>query len=167
MATKKGIAITIIILAAIAAGSSVIWILPHKSENAITVSGFGNELESVSERHAVIMETMDSNLKSLLNKTIAPDDFITMAQTSSTQTSSLISEILGYNPPSQWARSYINYDEALKKYNDYLAESIALATKMKSGISPSDLSGEISKIGALENETKAFILKSNETRPQV
>jgi len=141
------------------------WILPHQAEHTATVSGYGNEIESIRERHLVIMETMQSNLQGLLNKTISPDDFVTMAQTSSSQTSSLISELLGYNPPAAWSRSYLNYDDALKKYNDYLAESVGLANMVKGGTTASDLSVELSKMSNLLNETESYILKSNETRP--
>lgn len=165
MATKKGIIITAIILGAIAAGSSVTWILPQNRGSSIVVSDYGNELEGVKEKHALIMTSMDSNLKSMLNKTLSPDDFTSMAQTSSAQTTSLISELIESNPPTEWKVSYLNYAEALKKYNDYLTESIALASKIKSGISASDMSDETSKIGSLMNDTYSFIAKSNETKP--
>jgi hypothetical protein len=165
MATKKGIIITVIILGAIAAGSSVTWLLPQNRGSAVVVSDYGNELESVKERHALIMTEMNSNLKSMLNNTLSPDDFTNMAQTSSAQTTSLISEIIESNPPTEWRESYLDYAEALKKYNDYLTESISLATKMKNEISTSDKSDETSKLDSLMNDTNSFIAKSNETKP--
>ncbi|MDE1815764.1 MAG: hypothetical protein KGI11_04320 [Thaumarchaeota archaeon] len=165
MATKKGIIVTVIILGAIAAGSSVTWLLPQNRGSSIVVSDYGNELEGVKEKHALIMTEMSSNLKSMLNKTLSPDDYTTMAQTSSAQTTSLISELIESNPPTEWKLSYLNYAEALKKYNDYLTESIALASKMKSGISDNDMSDETSKLDSLMNDTSSFIAKSNETKP--
>jgi hypothetical protein len=165
MATKKGIIITVIILGAIAAGSSVTWLLPQNRGSSIVVSDYENELESVKERHALIISEMDSNLKSMLNNTLSPDDFTNMAQTSSSQTTSLLSEIIESNPPTEWKASYLNYAEALKKYNDYLTESISLASKMKSGISTSDMSDETAKLDSLMNDTNSFIVKSNETKP--
>ncbi len=165
MATKKGIIITVIMLGAIAAGSFVIWLLPQNKDSSFVVSDFRNEINGVKERHALIMTEMDSNLKSMLNNTLSPDDFTTMAQTSSTQTTSLISEIIESNPPTEWRESYLNYAEALKKYNDYLTETMALATKVKNGISSSDLSNEMSKLSSLMNDTNSFITKSDETRP--
>src|SRR5574337_424240 len=98
MATRKGIIITIIILGAIAAGSSITWILPQNRGSSIVISDYGNEIDGVKERHMLIMSTMDSNLKNMLNNTLSPDDFIAMAQTSSSQTTSLISEIIESNP---------------------------------------------------------------------
>ncbi len=165
MATKKGIIVTIIILVAIAAGSSVLWILPQNGGTSIVVSDYGNEIESVKERHTMIMSEMDANLKSMLNNTLSPDDFVAVAQTSSSQVTSLISEMIESNPPAEWKASYLNYDEALKKYNDYLAETILLANKVKGGISPSEMSDEMSKLDLLKNETDSFIAKSNAVKP--
>jgi len=165
MATKKGIVITIIVVGAITAASSVIWILPQNRGPTFVVSDYGNEIESVKERHALIMSTMDSDLTGLLNNTIVPDDFISRAQTSSSQTTSLITELIESNPPPEWRESYLNYDEALKKYNDYLIETIALANEIKTNASSSDLSDETSKIDSLRNDTDSFIAKSNETSP--
>ncbi len=165
MATKKGIIITIIVLGAITVASSVIWILPQNRGMTFVVSNYGNEIESVKERHLAIMTDMDSDLTGLLNNTITPNDFIARAQVSSSQTTSLITEIIESNPPPEWKESYLNYDEALKKYNDYLAETIALANKIKDNASHSDLSDDISKINSLRNDTNSFIVKSNETSP--
>lgn len=165
MPTKKGIIITIIVLGAITAASSVIWILPQNRGPTFVVSDYGNEIESVKERHLLIMTEMDSDLSGLMNKTIMPDDFIARAQTSSSQTTSLITEIIEANAPTQWSESYLNYDEALKKYNDYLTETIALANKIKDNASSNDLSDEMSKIESLRNDTNSFIAKSNETSP--
>ena len=165
MATKKGIIITVIILGAIAVGSSITWILPQNRGSAIMVSNYGDELESVKERHTLIMATMTSNLNGMLNNTVSPDDFTNMAQTSSSQTTSLISELIETNAPTEWSMSYLNYVEALKKYNDYLTESISLASKVKSGISQNDMSDEMSKLNSLMNETNSLIAQSNETKP--
>ncbi len=165
MATKKGIVITVIILGAISAASFVVWVVPQNRGPSIVVSDYGNELDSIRERHGLIVNQMGSNLNSLLNHALSPDDFINMTQTSSSQVTSLISEMIESNPPAEWRESYMNYDEALKKYNDYLTETVSLANKMKSGISQSDLNQEISTLSSLKNESDSFIVKSNETRP--
>lgn len=164
MATKKGIVITTVILGAIAAASFTVWVFPQNSSTFV-VSDYGNELNSVRERHGLINTEMESNLKNLLNQTLSPNDFINMTQTSSIQVTSLITELIESNPPVEWRESYLNYDEALKKYNDYLTETVSLAIKIKHGILPNDLNEELSKLDSLKNESNSFIVKSNETRP--
>lgn len=165
MATRKGIIITIIILVAIAGGSSIMWIIPQHRGSTVAVTDFGKEIQSVNDRHALIMTAMNSNLKSMLNNTLSPDDFVASAQASSSQVTSLTSELIEADPPAQWRSSYLNYDEALKKYNDYLTETIALANKVKDGASQSDISDETSKLSSLMNETDSFIARSNEAKP--
>lgn len=165
MATKKGIVITATILGVIAAASFVVWMIPQNRGSSFVVSDFRNELDSVSQRHSLIATEIGSDLKGLLDKTELPDDFIAKAQASSSQVTSLITELIESNPPSDWKESYLNYDESLKKYNDYLTETISLANKLKGDISSSDLNDEISKIDSLKKESDSFIIKSNETRP--
>jgi hypothetical protein len=165
MATKKGIIITAIILGTISAASFMVWFFPQNRGPGIVVSDYSNELDSVRERHGLITTEMDSNLESLLNQTLSPDDFINMTQTSSTQVTSLITELIESNPPVEWRESYLNYDEALKKYNDYLTEAISLANEMKISTSPNNLNQELSTLASLKNESNSFIVKSNETRP--
>jgi len=165
MTTRKGIVVTAIILVAISAASFVIWIVPQNRGSSFVVSDYKSELESVRERQTLIATEMESGLKELLDKTLPPDDFVTRAQTSSAQVTSLITELIESNPPVEWRESYLNYDESLKKYNEYLTESISLAKKMKGGISLVDLNEEISKIDSLKKESNSLVRKSNETRP--
>ena len=143
----------------------MVWFFPQNRGPGIVVSDYGNELDSVRERHGLITAEMESNLKSLLNQTLSPDDFINMTQTSSNQVTTLITELIESNPPVEWRESYLNYDEALKKYNDYLTETASVANKMKSGSSPNDMNEELSTLASLKNESDSFIIKSNETRP--
>jgi predicted RNA-binding protein with EMAP domain len=165
MVTRKGIIITAIILGGISAASFIVWVLPQNRSSTFIVSDYGNELDSIRERHGLIATQMESNLQNLLNQTLSPYDFTNMTQTSSIQVTSLITELIESNPPAQWRESYLNYNEALKKYNEYLTETVSLANKMKNGISSNDLNDEISKLDSLKNESNSFIVKSNETRP--
>ena len=148
MASKKGIVITAVILAAIAGASFAVWFLPQNHGSAVMVSDYKSELDSVKERHSLIIEDMESNLKGLLDKSTSPDNFTALAQISSSQTTSLVSEMVESNPPAEWKLSYGAYFESLKKYNDYLAETISLANKIKEGASAADINDEITKMNA-------------------
>ena len=165
MATKKGIIITAVILAVISGASFVVWFLPQNHGSSIMVSDYKSELDSVKERHSLISADMESNLHGLLDKSVSPDNFTNQAQVSSSQVTSLITEMVESNPPAEWKQSYGAYYESLKKYNDYLAETISLANKIKGGSPSSDISDETSKIDSLKKESDALALESNQTRP--
>ena len=165
MASKKGIIITAIMLIAISGASFVVWILPQNNSSSVVVSDYKNELNSVKERHSLITTTIESNLKALSDKTMSPDEFINQTQISSSQVTSMISELVESNAPSEWQQSYGAYFESLKEYNDYLSETISLANKIKNGISTNDLNDEMSKLDALRKESDALATKSDQTRP--
>jgi hypothetical protein len=166
MVSKKGIIITVAILVAISGASFVVWVLPQNhGGSSIIISDYKSELDSVKERQSLISSTIESNLKALSEKSMTPDEFINQTQVSSSQVTSLISELIETNAPTEWKQSYGAYFESLKKYNDYLSETISLANKMKSGISPSDLNDEMSKLDALKNESDTLATKSDQTRP--
>ena len=117
MATKKGIIITIAILAVISGASFVIWFLPQNHGSSVVVSDYKGELDSIKERQSLIATEINSSLKGLSDKSISPDEFINKTQVSSSQVTSLISELIESNAPTQWQQSYGVYFESLKKYN--------------------------------------------------
>src|SRR5574338_355784 len=102
MATKKGIIITVAILAAISGASFVVWILPQNHGPSIVVLDYKNELDSIKERHLLISTTIESNLKGLIDKSMSPNEFINQTQVSSSQVTSLISETIESNAPTEW-----------------------------------------------------------------
>jgi hypothetical protein len=165
MATRKGIIITGIILAVIGGASFVVWFLPQNHGSSFVVSDYKSELDSVKEKHSLIISNMESNLKELSDKTMPPDNFTSQAQISSSQVSLLISELIESNPPAEWKQSYGAYYESLKKYNDYLAESVSLASKIKGGSPTNEITDEMIKMDSLKQESDTLASKSNQTRP--
>ena len=165
VATKKGIILTAIILSIITAASFSIWLVPRHENSSFVISDYHSELDSIKERHGVIIKEIDEDWKNLLAGSLSPDDFITRAQTSSLQINSLLSEIIESRSPQEWRESYLNYGEALKKYYDYLTETIVIANKMKGGVSIDDLKDELQKLGTMKKESESFTIKANEIKP--
>jgi len=165
VATKKGIILTAIILSIITAASFSIWLIPQHENSSFVISDYRSELDSIKERHGVIIKEIDEDWKNLLAGSLSPDDFITRAQTSSLQINSLLSEIIESRSPQEWRESYLNYGEALKKYYDYLTETIVIANKMKGGVSIDDLKDELQKLGTMKKESESFTIKASEIKP--
>ena len=147
------------------AASFSIWLIPQYENSGPFISDYRSELKSISERHALIINGTNDELNNMLNGSLSPDDFITRAQTSSSQVDSLLSEIIESRAPQEWRESYLNYGEALKKYNDYLTETIVIANKVKNNVSINDLQGELQKLDGLKKESESFVIKSNKTKP--
>ena len=86
MASKKGIAVTAIILAAITGASFLLWIvpeerLPKESETTFVVTDYGNYLDGVKNIHEVLQESIDIEYKNLLNGEITAEDYFTITET--------------------------------------------------------------------------------------
>ena len=54
MASKKGIAVTVIILVAITAASFLFWVIPQENPSTLVVSDYENYLDGVKKIHEVL-----------------------------------------------------------------------------------------------------------------
>ncbi len=165
MVKKRGIAITAAILGAITAASFSIWLIPQSDDSGFVVSDFRSHLESIKERHGVVAEEIENDLRSMLAGTTSPDDFILKAEASTSQINSLIIEIAKSEAPQEWHESFLNYGESLKSYNSYLREVIVMANKMKGDISDKELQESLEMLEGIKKESESFARKSDETKP--
>jgi hypothetical protein len=162
MASKKGVIITGIILAAITAASFLFWIIPQENPSTLVVSDYENYLNGVKKIHQVLREDIETEFQDLLNGKTTPDDYIKMADTTSSQVTVQISEFVTSKPSEKWQESYINYMEALKKFNSYIIETKVAASMLKEGQNNTEI---IQKIELLKLESQELINKSDKARP--
>lgn len=162
MASKKGIAVTVIILVAITAASFLFWIIPQENPATLVVSDYENYLDGVKKIHEVLQESIETEFQNLLNEKTSPDEYITITEVTSTQVTAQISEFITSKPPEEWQDSYISYMEALKKFNEYIVETKVAANMLKEGQIDTEI---IQKIESLRSESQELINKSNELRP--
>ncbi len=76
MASKKGIVITVIILAIITGASFLSWIVPQDNETTFVISDYGNYLDGVIKIHEVLQESIDIEYQNLHNVNIYPEVYI-------------------------------------------------------------------------------------------
>ena len=164
MAKKRGIIVTIVILAAITGVSFSIWLIPQKEDSSFVVSDFKAHLESIQTKQKVIADEIETDLQEMLAGTVSPDNFIMRAKASTSQINALIIELIESEAPQEWHESYLNYGESLKSYNNYLRETMVLANKIKEGNS-SDIKENLERLDVLKKESEAFALKVDETKP--
>ena len=96
MASKKGIIITAIILAAITGASFMIWQIPTELSMTVVVSDFESHIVGIDERFKIISNALDESFTEMINGEITPDEYISIAEISSTQINSQI--IVEQNP---------------------------------------------------------------------
>jgi len=165
MASKKGISLTIGVLAAITMASFVIWFLPQNSEITFVVSDFESHLDGVKNVHGVISEAVDTEFQNLLDGSISPKGYIEQAEISSIQINSQIIQLVESKATEEWHESYISYIEALKQYNTYVRETIVAATMIEEGVESAEIEEFITKINQFKENSESHIFKSDNSRP--
>ena len=164
MASQKGIIITIIILAAITAGSFLFWMVPQENQMTIVVSDHENYLDGAKEIHSVMDQTISEEFQNLIDGSILPDEYIRTSDVISSQVTMQISEFVTSKPPTEWQESYINYMESLQNFNSYVTETKVYANFLKEG-KIDKLDETLAKIQSLKSESERLANASDDSRP--
>ena len=166
MATKKGIAITGIILASITAASFLVWLIPQNIETKIVISDFETHLDNVKDVHSALNDEINEEFQNMLDKKITHEEYINLAEISSSQVNSQIIQLVESKAPEEWHDSYLNYLESLKIFNSEIRETIIIATMVGEDKQQSnEFRDIIKKIDSMKKDSKSFIEASDQTRP--
>ncbi len=165
MASKKGIMVTVIILAAITGASFLFWIMPEETESTFVVSDYESYLDGVKNIHEVLQESIDVEFQNLIDEKITPDEYIAITEITTTQVTAKISEFVTSKPSEPWQESYISYMDALKKFNSYIVETKVYANMIKEGNDQKDMKEIFQKMETLKEESKQMVKNSYNLRP--
>ena len=165
MASKKGIAITAIILAAITGASFLLWIVPQDVETTFVVTDYENYLDGVKNIHEVLEESIEIEYENLRTGKISPQDYISVTEVTSSQVTTQISEFVTSKPSKEWQTSYINYMDALKSFNSYIIETKVLAKMIENESTEDEMKETLEKIDMLKSESIEFVKISDQSRP--
>ena len=165
MASKKGIAITAIILAAITGASFLLWVIPQENDTTFIVTDYQGYLDGVKNIHEVLQESIDIEYQNLRDGKSTPKDYIAITEVTSSQVTTQISEFITSKPSEQWQESYISYMNGMKKFNEYILETKVLANQIENGNIDKEILQTLKKIESIKVESIEYIKKSNELRP--
>jgi len=165
MASKKGIVVTSIILAAITGASFLLWVIPQDVETTFVVSDYENYLDGVKNIHEVLQESIELEYENLQSGKISPQEYIAVTEVTSSQVTAQISEFVTSKPSEEWQASYINYMDALKSFNSYIIETKVLANMIENENTEEEMSETLEKINSLKMESIEFVKMSDQSRP--
>ena len=165
MASKKGITITVIILALITAASFLLWVVPQENNSTFIVTDYEGYLDGVKNIHEVLQESIDIEYSNLQDGKISPSEYIIITEVTSSQVTTQISEFVTSKPSEKWQESYISYMNGMKKFNEYIIETKVLANQIENGSVDSKILETVNKIESIKLESIEYVNKSNELRP--
>ena len=165
MASKKGLIVTITILAGITGASFLLWVIPQDYEATFVVSDYKGYLDGVQNIHEVLEESMNMEYQNLRTGKITPQEYIAITEVTSTQVTAQISEFVTSKPPEEWQTSYINYMDAMKKFNSYILEMKILANLIENESTEDEMKETLEKIESLKMESAELVKASQQSRP--
>ena len=165
MASKKGIGVTVAILVGVVAASFLVYLIPEDTTMKITVSDFGEHLDITKERALMESSSIDESFKKLIENDVNQDEYIRIAEVSSSQILTLIIELKDSGATQEWTESYVNYIGALKKLNEMITETIVVANLMDNDDNSNSINEIIDKIHQLKTESLDLTKKSDAARP--
>jgi len=165
MASRKGIGVTVAILVGVVAASFLVYLIPEDTTMKITVSDFGEHLDITKERALMESSSIDESFKKLMENDMNRDEYIRIAEVSSSQILSLIIELKDSGATQEWTESYVNYIGALKKLNEMITETIVVASLMDKDDNSDYINEIIDKIHQLETESLDLTKRSDAARP--
>ena len=165
MGSRKGIGVTIAILVGVVAASFLVYLIPEDTTMKITVSDFGEHLDITKERALMESSSIDESFKKLIENDMNQDEYIRIAEVSSSQILTLIIELKDSGATQEWTESYVNYIGALKKLNEMITETIVVANLMDSDDNSNSINEIIDKIHQLKTESLDLTKKSDAARP--
>ena len=165
MASRKGIAVTVAILVGVVAASFLVYLLPEDTTMKISVSDFEKHLDITKERASMEVMGIDDSFKKLMNDEMNPDEYISIAEVTSSQLNSLIIELTNSGATQEWTESYVNYIGALKKLNGKITETVVVANLITDNSNSDSINEILAKIHQLETESFDLTEKSDMARP--
>ena len=165
MASKKGIVVTIAVLVGVIVASFLVYLIPEDTTMKIVVSDFKKHLDITKEKALMEVTSIDESFEKLMEEKMSPNEYIKIAEVSSSQINSLIIELTSSGATQEWTESYVNYIGALKKLNEKITETIVVANLMSSDNNSNSINKIIAKIHQLETESQDLIKKSDNARP--
>ena len=165
MASRKGIGVTIAILVGVVAASFLVYLIPEDTTMKITVSNFGEHLDITKERALMESSSIDESFKKLMENDMNQDEYIRIAEVSSSQILTLIIELKDSGATQEWTESYVNYIGALKKLNEMITETVVVANLMDNEDNSNSINEIIDKIHQLKTESLDLTKKSDAARP--
>ena len=166
MGSKKGVVITVVVLVAITIGSFMVWFdNPSNTEMTIVVTDFENHDTGIYERHNIVSNAVQESFSEFMNEEISLDEYIRIAETSSSQNNALLMELAYSDAPQEWQETYINRIASLKSFEAHIIETMVLANLINSDGEQEKITEVMNNIEKLKEESIQYAEIANSSKP--
>jgi hypothetical protein len=145
----------------------MVWIdNPTNTEMTLVVTDFENHQEGISERHKIISNAIEESFSELMNEKISAEEYIKIAEVSSSQNNALLMELVYSDAPEEWQESYINRITSLKSFEVYIIETMVMAEFLLSDDGDFQQKDDLlDKIEKFKEESIQYAQMANSAKP--
>ena len=167
MGSKRGVVITVVILVAITIASFSVWIGNNttNTEMTIVVTDFENHDEGITERHKIISSAIEESFLELVEGKISPEEYIKIAEVSSSQNNALLMELAYSDAPEEWQETYVNRILSLKAFGEYIRETMVMIHLIESEGEEVKRIEILNNIEKLKDETIQYAQMADSSKP--
>ena len=166
MGSKKGVVITVVVLVAITIASFMVWFdNPSNTEMTIVVTDFENHDAGIYERHKIVSNAVEESFSEFMNDEISIDEYIRIAETSSSQNNALLMELAYSDAPQEWQETYINRIASLKSFEAYIIETMVIANLINDNSQQEQIPEIMKNIEKLKEESSQYAEIANSSKP--
>ncbi len=159
MASRKGIAITAAIVAAIVGASFLIWFIPQSNPGSLITPRSDSEIISdVYSRHNDLADDIESKVSQWRQGNLTSEEILGQITQARPRVQEMEKQIQDANPAQEWQQSFDLYELALGVFSEYLD---AAETLVKTG----DTSGSDVNIEELRTEWRGYVDQSVQAMP--
>ena len=164
MASKKGIAITVAIVAAIVGASFLIWLIPQSNPGSLITPRADSEIISdVYARHNDLADDIESKVSQWREGNLTSEKALAEITQARPRVHEMEKQIQDANPSQEWQKSFDLYELALGVFSEYLDATEKL---VKTGdTSGSDTSGSDGETEELRTEWRSYVDQSVQAMP--
>lgn len=166
MARRRGVVITGIMLAAVTGASFAVWLVPQGPASTFVVSDHRAYLDGSAGIHEILQESVRMEYGRLLAGESSPAEYDGVAGATSSQVAAQIGELVASGPPEEWQPSYISHMEAMRKFNEYVTETRAVASMIAEGRPAAEIEAASEAAEQIRSESLALAAESAGLRPR-
>ena len=100
-----------------------------------------------------------------MNEEISLDEYIRIAETSSSQNNALLMELAYSDAPQEWQETYINRIASLKSFEAYIIETMVFANLINSDGEQEKITEIMNNIEKLKEESIQYAEIANSSKP--
>ena len=131
----------------------------------IVVTDFENHQQGISERYKIVSNAVDESFSELMNDKISPEEYIKIAEISSSQNTALLTELRTSNAPEEWQESYINRIGSLENFRSYIIETMVIANMIMDDVDIEQKNEVLNKIEMYKEESIRYAQMADSSKP--